>query len=91
MCDFSKYDPKVVALFQKYDINKNNTLEKKEFVSGLGELIKCLEPSMGQDKIDSLSVEVIKIFDLNKNGTIEINEFDALIKFLVDEKGLDLH
>lgn len=90
MVDFAKYDPKIVALFKSYDLNANNTLEKIELAKGLEELITSLEPNMDVSKIQKLTDEVIQLFDLNKNGCIEIDEFDNLIKFLVEEKGLDL-
>ena len=91
MVDLSKYDPKIVALFKHYDLNENFSLERQELAKGLTDLFKSLEPNMDQEKMNSLTDEVIKTYDLNGNGMIEIDEFSNLVNFLIEEKGLDLN
>ena len=38
-------------LFDKYDENKNGVLEKKEFIIGIRELIKCLGETISLNEI----------------------------------------
>lgn len=81
---------KIKQLFDKYDENHNGVLEKQEFITGLNELIHSLGDSMPSETVEKISEEAIVNFDLNQNGIIEFNEFTELIKFLVEEKGLQL-
>lgn len=90
MSDFSNYDPRVVQIFQKYDINHNKVLERTELCKSLTEIVQVLDPNMDKLGVESVVDEAIKRFDLNHNGMLEIDEFNLLIRFLVDEKGLEL-
>ncbi len=89
--DFSAYNPKIVALFMNFDLNENGTLEKSELCKGLGNVVRSLDPDMDNDRVNQLTDEAIKQFDCNTNGTIEINEFEAMVQFLVEEKGLEFN
>jgi Ca2+-binding EF-hand superfamily protein len=78
---------KVKKLFMKYDTNKNQTLEKHEFIKGFKELLNELGENFPDKKNEQVAMEGIAQFDLNGNGCIEYDEFEKLIQFLVEEKG----
>lgn len=78
---------KVKKLFDKYDINHNNTLEKKEFIIGFREMLNQIGENMPLKKHEQVAIEGISMFDLNGNGNIEFDEFENLVRFLVLEKG----
>lgn len=81
---------KVRRLFEKYDKNRNDTLEKKEFVDGFKEMLIQIGENMPQKKHEEVAMEGIAKFDLNKNGCLEYEEFEKLVEFLVYEKGYTL-
>lgn len=80
----------VKKLFDKYDQNKNGSLERAELMVGLEDLILSLGEPITHDLVETICEEAIQNFDQNKNGFLEFNEFIELIKFLIEEKGLRL-
>lgn len=78
---------KVRELFDKYDTNHNNTLEKKEFILCFREMLNQIGENMPLKKHEQVAIEGIAMFDLNGNGNIEFDEFENLVRFLVNEKG----
>ena len=80
----------IKALFDKYDIKKNNSLE----ITDLERLFLDVLIYLGEENPEIRKYEVAKqglnIFDKNKNGTIEFNEFLEIIVFLIEEKGYEI-
>ena len=81
---------KVKKLFEKYDTNKNQTLEKKEFLKAFIEMVQQMGENMPSKKNEQVAMEGIATFDLNGNGCLEYDEFEKLVEFLVVEKGYEL-
>ena len=81
---------KIRKLFEKYDKNKNDTLEKREFVVGFREMLSQIGENMPEKKHEQVAMEGIATFDLNGNGCLEYDEFEKLVEFLVIEKGYEL-
>lgn len=81
---------KVRKLFERYDKNKNDTLEKKEFIAGFKEMLIQMGEYMPEKKHEQVAMEGIREFDLNGNGCLEFDEFEKLVEFLVLEKGYPL-
>jgi Ca2+-binding EF-hand superfamily protein len=84
------FDEKVQEWFNKYDLNKNGSLDKKEFLGCFRDMIKQLDDSVPEDKIEEIAVEGIQHFDLNSDGILQLSEFSEMMKFLVVGKGLKL-
>ena len=80
----------IKALFDKYDIKKNNSLD----ITDLERLFLDVLIYLGEENPEIRKYEVAKqglnIFDKNKNGTIEFNEFWEIIVFLIEEKGYEI-
>ena len=80
----------IKALFDKYDIKKNNSLD----ITDLERLFLDVLIYLGEENPEIRKYEVAKqglnIFDKNKNGTIEFNEFLEIIVFLIEEKGYEI-
>ena len=80
----------IKALFDKYDIKKNNSLD----ITDLERLFLDVLIYLGEESPEIRKYEVAKqglnIFDKNKNGTIEFNEFLEIIVFLIEEKGYEI-
>lgn len=89
MATLTKED-KIKQLFFTFDLNKNQTLEKKEFIPALQTLLHNLGEDMPEKKHEQVANECINLFDLNGNGCIEYDEFYNLIDFLINEKGYEL-
>ena len=89
MATLTKED-KIKQLFFTFDLNKNQTLEKKEFIPALKTLLHDLGEHMPEKKHEQVANECINLFDLNGNGCIEYDEFYNLIDFLINEKGYEL-
>lgn len=87
MADFNQ---KVKNLFDKYDTNKNGSLDKKEFATYFREIAKTLGNSLPEDEVEIIISEGIQIFDSNQDGALQLEEFTKMIKFLVEEKGLKI-
>ena len=84
-------DPKKVrALFEKYDLNKNGTLEEDEFIKLMVNILQELGENLPEKKHIEVAEEGFMKFDLNQNKTIEFNEFYEFIRFIISEKGYDL-
>ena len=81
---------KIRRLFERYDKNKNDTLEKREFVAGFKEMLMKIGENMPEKKHEQVAMEGIAAFDLNGNGCLEYDEFEKLVEFLVYEKGYTL-
>ena len=58
---------KVRKLFERYDKNKNDTLEKKEFIAGFKEMLIQMGEYMPEKKHEQVAMEGIREFDLNCN------------------------
>ena len=89
MATLTKED-KIKQLFFTFDLNKNQTLEKKEFIPALKTLLHDLGEHMPEKKHEQVANECINLFDLNGNGCIEYDEFYNLIDFLINEKGYEV-
>lgn len=89
MATLTKED-KIKQLFFTFDLNKNQTLEKKEFIPALKTLLHNLGEDMPEKKHEQVANECINLFDLNGNDCIEYDEFYNLIDFLINEKGYEL-
>ena len=84
-----EYDT-IKALFDKYDIKKNKSLD----ITDLERLFLDVLIYLGEENPEIRKYEIAKqclnIFDKNKNGTIEFNEFWEIIVFLIEEKGYEI-
>ena len=60
-------------MWEKYDTNKNNFLEKDEFRSLHEDIKKELKPNLPDLDCDDFEA-VFKFFDKNGNGKVEKNE-----------------
>jgi len=87
MADFNQ---KVKNMFDKYDANKNGSLDRKEFTTYFREITKSLGENLPEDEVENIINEGIDIFDSNQDGVLQLDEFAKMIKFLVEEKGLKL-
>ena len=80
----------IIALFDKYDIKKNTSLD----INDLERLFLDVLIYLGEENPEIRKCEIAKqglnIFDKNKNGTIEFNEFLEIIVFLIEEKGYEI-
>ena len=80
----------IIALFDKYDIKKNKSLD----ITDLERLFFDVLIYLGEENREIRKCEIAKqglnIFDKNKNGTIEFNEFWEIIVFLIKEKGYEI-
>ena len=83
-------EDKIKQLFFTFDLNKNQTLEKKELIPALKTLLHDLGEDMPEKKHEQVANECINLFDLSGNGCIEYDEFYNLIDFLINEKGYEL-
>ena len=81
---------KVRELFEKYDLDKNGVLDKKEFIRIMIHILKELGENMPEKKHLEVAEEGFKRFDFNKNAKIEFSEFYEFMKFIISEKGYDL-
>ena len=81
---------KVRELFEKYDLDKNGVLDKKEFIRIMTHILKELGENMPEKKHLEVAEEGFNKFDLNQNSVIEFNEIYEFMRFVVSEKGYDL-
>ena len=81
---------KVRNLFEKYDLDKNGVLDKKEFIKIMTKILRELGENLPEKKHLEVAEEGFKRFDLNKNKMLEFNEFYEFMKFVISEKGYDL-
>ena len=77
-------------LFEKYDLDKNGVLDKKEFVRIMSDILRELGENLPEKKHIEVAEEGFKRFDMNKNKIIEFNEFYEFMRFIISEKGYDL-
>lgn len=78
----------ILNLFNKYDKNNNGVIERNELAEAFKEIIGSVE-DISPEKLEALLNEGMKNFDVNANGVIELNEFEQIIKFLIEEKGIN--
>jgi Ca2+-binding EF-hand superfamily protein len=45
---------------------------------------------MSEDRLEREVAEGIKTFDLNGDGSLQFEEFLRMLKFLVEEKGIEI-
>ena len=83
-------EKKVRALFEKYDLDKNGTLEKKEFKRIMGDILRDLDEIITEPKLTEISEEGFKLFDTDRSKKIEFSEFYDFIRFVISEKGFQL-
>ena len=81
---------KVRNLFEKYDLDKNGVLDKKEFINIMVDILKKLGEDLPERKHLEVAEEGFTKFDLNENRVIEFNEFYEFMRFVISEKGYDL-
>ena len=81
---------KVRELFEKYDKDKNGTLEKKEFIKIVKDIIRDLDENITDLEIKKIADEGFKLFDSDENKKIEFYEFYDFMRFIISEKGYDL-
>ena len=81
---------KVSNLFEKYDLDKNGVLDKKEFVRIMVDILKKLGEDLPEKKHLEVAEEGFTKFDLNENKVIEFNEFYEFMRFIISEKGYEL-
>ena len=81
---------KVRALFEKYDLDKNGVLDKKEFIKIMVDILKELGENLPEKKHLEVAEEGFSRFDFNENRMIEFSEFYEFIRFIVSEKGYEL-
>ena len=81
---------KVRNLFEKYDLDKNGLLDKKEFIKIMTMILRELGENLPEKKHLEVAEEGFKRFDLNKNKMLEFNEFYEFMRFIISEKGYDL-
>ena len=81
---------KVRELFEKYDKDKNGTLEKKEFIKIVKDIIRDLDENITDLEIKEIADEGFKLFDSDENKKIEFYEFYDFMRFIISEKGYDL-
>ena len=81
---------KVRALFEKYDMNKNGVLEKKEFIRIMVDILRDLGENLPEKKHIEVAEEGFIKFDFNKNKKLEFSEFYEFMVFVVQEKGYNL-
>ena len=81
---------KVRELFEKYDKDKNGTLEKKEFIKIIKDILRDLDENITDLEIKEAADEGFKLFDSDENKKIEFDEFYDFMRFIISEKGYDL-
>ena len=81
---------KVRELFERYDLDKNGVLDKKEFVRIMSKILRDLGENLPEKKHIEVAEEGFKRFDFNKNKIMEFNEFFEFMRFIISEKGYDL-
>ena len=81
---------KVRELFEKYDLDKNGILDKKEFIKIMVDILKELGENLPEKKHLEVAEEGFKRFDFNNNAKIEFSEFYEFMRFIISEKGYDL-
>jgi len=81
---------KVRQLFEKYDLDKNGTLDENEFFVLMLDILRELGENLPEKKHIEVAEEGFKKFDLNKNNKLEFNEFYEFMRFVISEKGYDL-
>ena len=81
---------KVRFLFEKYDQNRNGTLDSKEFRKIMKDILKQLNENLTESQLKEAADEGFKIFDKDKNKSLEFDEFYDFIRFIISEKGYEL-
>ena len=81
---------KVKDLFEKYDLDKNGVLDKKEFIRIMTDILRELGEDLPEKKHIEVAEEGFKRFDFNNNKIIEFSEFYEFMRFIISEKGYDL-
>ena len=83
-------EKKVRFLFEKYDENRNGTLERKEFSKIMKDIFKELNENLTEKSLNEAVEEGFKMFDTDKNKKLEFDEFYEFIRFLISNKGYEL-
>mmetsp|Transcript_28732 Transcript_28732/g.80311 ORF Transcript_28732/g.80311 Transcript_28732/m.80311 type:complete len:109 (-) Transcript_28732:64-390(-) len=69
-------------IFDRYDKDKNGTLDKKEVEAALADVAKA----QGKKKPNGMLVKAaIKVMDKDKSGTIDREEFRTLVDKLIEQ------
>ena len=75
--DQKVFNTKIKTIFNKYDKNKNGTIEKKELETLMTETSKEFKTTPPTKEVVDM---YMKLVDKNKNGKIEFNEFSSFMK-----------
>ena len=86
----SEIDPRIKAIFDEFDTNKNGQIEKSEFKPFFKDVLTKLGENIDGEDFEDTVNEGIAIFDQNSNNVLELDEFAQVINFLVQEKGYKL-
>jgi Ca2+-binding EF-hand superfamily protein len=84
----SQVDPRVKAIFEKYDGNGDQVIERSEFVSFFKDMLKELGST--DEQANAIFDDAVKRFDDNNNQALELEEFSKLIDELVQHNKLVL-
>jgi Ca2+-binding EF-hand superfamily protein len=84
------FEEKAQALFNRYDVDKNGYLDKKEFTTYFKDILKELGEDIPSEDISTIALEGVEAFDLNADGNLQFGEFKEMLEFLIKEKGLKL-
>lgn len=67
----SELDEKIAEMFQKFDINKNNSIDEEE----LSKAMQAISPGMDKDVIH----QTFLALDLDKNTELSLEEFKNFV------------
>ena len=81
---------KTREMFEKYDKDKNGTIEKKEFIRIMIDILKELDENLSFSNQLEIAEEGFLKFDLDKNKKLEYDEFYDFMRFIISEKGYEL-
>lgn len=79
---------KITTLFENYDLNRNNYLDKEGLKSAIFYFIEKMGIIMPKEEKDSVATEAFEIY--SNEGKIFFSDFSNLVHFFQSEKGLAL-
>ena len=78
----------IKTIFNKYDKNNSDLLEKEELIKSFPELIELTGEHKNSEEIEVIVEEGIEKYDNNHKDALEYGEFTELMSVLILEKGL---